>query len=221
MRRLLILLVFGLSASAVTAGPVRYVSDELVITMRAGKGNQYQIIQSLPSGVRLEVLEEAEKFVRVRSPKGKEGWVRSQYLIAQPIAKHRLAAAEEKLETARDRYRALQEKFNTLRENNREVRSERSRLEKEKNGVAKELEELRQLATRPAQLHAENQKMRKRIATLEGELNRLTKANSALEDRSQRDWFLTGAGVLGGGILLGLILPLLRRRRKSSDFDLR
>lgn len=33
---------------------------------------------------------------------------------------------------------------------------------------------------------------------------------------SSRDWFFAGAGVLLAGILVGLIAPRLRRRRRSS-----
>jgi SH3 domain protein len=62
--------------------------------------------------------------------------------------------------------------------------------------------------------------MKQRIAELETEVSRLDDTNSKLQDRSQRDWFLTGAGVLGGGIFLGLVLPMLRRK-KQSGFDLR
>jgi SH3 domain protein len=52
---------------------------------------------------------------------------------------------------------------------------------------------------------------------LEAELERLKGAIKEAENQTQQRWFLIGAGVAGAGILLGLILPHLRfRRRKSS-----
>jgi SH3 domain protein len=43
---------------------------------------------------------------------------------------------------------------------------------------------------------------------------------SEIKRNTQRDWFLIGAGVLFGGILLGLILPRLKLRRRSGWGDL-
>jgi SH3 domain protein len=40
-----------------------------------------------------------------------------------------------------------------------------------------------------------------------------------LEESTSQDWFLIGAGVLLGGIILGLILPRISWRRKTSSWD--
>jgi SH3 domain protein len=37
-----------------------------------------------------------------------------------------------------------------------------------------------------------------------------------LQDSSNREWFLTGAGVIIIGILIGLIAPRLRPKKKSG-----
>ena len=220
MRRFVILLVFSLAAATATAAPVRYVSDELVITMRTGKGNKYEILEQLRSGTRLEVLGQDGTYTRVRTPKGEEGWVLTRFLSNSPIARHKLARAEKSLQQLRKENRSLEEQLRNLRNEKGELEQQRTQLSGEKNKVAEELENLRKLAARPAQLDAENQRMKAEIGELNAEMKRLGDANAALKDRSKRDWFLTGAGVLGGGIVLGLVLPLLRRRKKSG-FDLR
>jgi SH3 domain protein len=46
----------------------------------------------------------------------------------------------------------------------------------------------------------------------------LDEENTSLRDRTNRDWFLAGAGVLFGGILLGLLVPKLRKRKNWSDW---
>lgn len=219
MKRVAILLALSLTTAA-AAAQSRYVSDELVIMMRSGQGNQFRIVQQLPSGTRLEVLEDAGEYVLVRSPAGKEGWVQARLLINEPVAAHKLVAAEKKLGRLGEENQSLKEKLNTLGDENSVLKKELSRLTGEKSGVEGELANLRKIAAKPAQLNAENQRMKQRIAELEAEVSRLGDTNAKLEDRSQRDWFLTGAGVLGGGIFLGLVLPLLRRR-KNSGFDLR
>src|SRR3990172_388636 len=60
----------------------RYVSDELIITMRAGAGVDYRIIRSLKAETPLEVLEETGEYYRVQTKDGKEGWVLKQYITA-------------------------------------------------------------------------------------------------------------------------------------------
>jgi SH3 domain protein len=197
-----------------------YVDDKLVVTLRTGQGNQYKILSTLESGMRVEVLEVDGEFVRVRDPKGIEGWVRLQYLTEQPIARDRLVAAEKKIASLEAERQKLKEQLGTAQNERSEIRKARTQLEKEYETVQKELAELRVVAAAPIKLHEENEAMRVRLASLEDENNRLLTTNAKLQDDSYREWFLAGAGVLGGGILLGLVLPKLRRRKSawSSDF---
>ena len=55
---------------------------------------------------------------------------------------------------------------------------------------------------------------------MEREQQTLAQENETLRDRTARDWFMVGAGVVVLGILIGLILPRLRIRRRSSWGDL-
>jgi SH3 domain protein len=59
--------------------------------------------------------------------------------------------------------------------------------------------------------------LRKRVAELTRQAADLEQQNRDLSLQTTQRWFLIGAGVLGGGVLIGLLLPNLRfRRRKSS-----
>ena len=70
----------------------RYVTDVFYIPLRADKDNQSTIIKNgLPTGTRLKFLSEEEdanknKWSRVATSEGIEGWVRSQNLTAEPTA---------------------------------------------------------------------------------------------------------------------------------------
>ena len=60
-------------------------------------------------------------------------------------------------------------------------------------------------------------KLRKQVASMTREVEDIKQQNRELENKTAQNWFLIGGGVVVGGILLGLILPHLRvRRRKSS-----
>jgi len=74
--------VFVLSALIADA-KTQYVSDELVINLREGKGNEYKIIKMLRNGTPLNILEEAEQYLKVRTAEGLEGWVLKQYITSE------------------------------------------------------------------------------------------------------------------------------------------
>lgn len=200
----------------------RYVSDHLVITLRAGQGNAYKVLRTLHSGARLEVLEEDGEFVRVRTDRGTEGWVRGQYLVNEPVAKDQLADARSRLEQLTAETEVLRRQVTELKSRHSELSNRLAQTEKAKEALEEEVAELKQVAAMPIRLREENRTMRAQIGTLESRLAEVGRVNAALRSDSQRDWFLTGAGVLGSGIFLGLVLPLIRRRRRSSAWgDLR
>ena len=224
MRRSHIIIMVLLSVSYVTgtqaANNIRYVNDHLIITLRTGQGDQFRILKSLPSGTRLELLEEVEgsDFAKVRTEDGTEGWVRSWYLRDTPTAKLQLEeatrkatklAAENKKLLANNK--ALQASKTTLEKQLRELSGKHERL-------SGESERLKEVASRPIELQSENKRLTAKAAKLESENTLLSSENDVLRQSSVQKWFMTGSGVLIVGILLGLILPKLRKRRSSSGW---
>ena len=210
-----LLFLFATSAAAET----RYVNDELVITMRTGKATTYQILRTLPSGTPLEVLEEDDKYIRVRTRDGLEGWVLAQYLTNTPVARDRLVQAEKQLSQLQADKQQLQKTLAELKQEKGTVEKEQRSLSAETEKLNKELEHLRNVAARPIELDRQNRELDQKVETLQREIEQLKSENARLQDHTQRDWFLTGAGVLLGGILLGLILPMLRRKKRTGMFD--
>lgn len=218
MKRVLpFLLLFAMSA--VQAQEFMYVDDTLTVTVRTGQGNSYKILRVLKSGERVEILEREGEFVRVRGPKGLEGWMREQYLSKEPIARDRLVVAEQKIAGLQEEREKLREQLKTVQGERSEARKTNTQLEKDYAALQKELADLQAVAAAPVKLHEENKAMRTRLDSLENENAQLRTTNEKLRDDAYRDWFLSGAGVLAGGILLGLVLPKLRRRKSGwGDF---
>jgi SH3 domain protein len=96
------------------------------------------------------------------------------------------------------------------------VEAERNTLLSQTESANAELERLKQVAAQPILLDNQNRELKQQNVSLEKELQLLQQENQVLKDRSQREWFIAGAGVLLGGMLLGLILPKLRWRKKSG-----
>lgn len=204
-----------LFASGVQAESV-YVVDNLIITMRSGQGNQFQIIRTWPSGTKLEVLEKAENYTRVRGPDDKEGWVLNQYISPKPTAKILLAAAERKLKKLEAENAQLKKETGSTSETNTSLSKELSSLKTKYKKQEQELTHLRSVAAKPLKLENENQQMKKDYLKLENEHELLRQENQVLQDSSDRDWFINGALVIIAGIIIGLIAPRLKPRKKST-----
>ncbi|MFQ5610278.1 MAG: TIGR04211 family SH3 domain-containing protein, partial [Woeseiaceae bacterium] len=72
------------------------------------------------------------------------------------------------------------------------------------------------LSSNTVQIDAENRQLRQALAETEGALEDARAESRRLASRSNREWFVIGALVVMFGILVGLILPRIRWRKKSS-----
>lgn len=209
----ILLAVIPFSAQAET----QYVSDHLVITVRTGQGAQYQIIKTLESGEHVKVLETTETgYSRIETSDGVEGWVRSQYLTDKPVASEKLAKVEAALEKTKESLNSIKERYEALSAEHKTLVQSQSSLSSAKDKLDTELARLNEVAKKPIILDKQNRELQERTVSLEKDLQRLNQENHALNDRSQREWFIAGALVLFGGILLGLVIPKLRSRKHNA-----
>lgn len=209
------ILMFLLSFAA--QAKTQYVSDHLVITVRTGQGAQFQIIKTLESGEHVEVLEVTDTgYTQVETSDGTEGWVRTQYLADEPVAKEKLVRAETRLLKARTALKKIKEDFASLSKEHKILSANQSALSTDKKQLDAELARLNEVAKKPIILDRQNRQLQEANVTLEKDLQRLNQENHSLKDRSQREWFIAGALVLFGGMILGFIIPKLRGRKRST-----
>ena len=214
------MLLASLSPATLLFAETQFVSDDLVITMRTGQGNQYEILKTLSSGTKLEILEQTETgYSKVRTESGQEGWIRTQYLTKEPIAAVKLEKAEAKIAKLNEKMASLQEELKTLRKDKIKLDSTYTKLRDEHQSASKELETLSEIASRPKQLATENKELRLQYEKINDELILVKQENQVLKDRSKRNWFLAGAGVIILGMLIGLIIPKFRFRKKDGWGD--
>jgi len=203
------LLTVATSAFAAT----RYVTDELRISVRTGAGNQYRIVEVVSTGTRLETIETAGEWTRVRvGPSGKTGWVRTQYLADQPVAADRLAAMKQDLSRAQERASDLEQ---TLEETRTDLQDARERID-ELTSSNQALQQKVDAAKRGLELSGENDRLRKTVKQLNGRISELEARNTELADRKEQNWFMIGGGVLFAGILFGIIVTRIPWRRRND-----
>jgi SH3 domain protein len=82
--------------------------------------------------------------------------------------------------------------------------------------VSRELSNIKTASANVVQIQEQNESLRKKVIERERQVEELTAESAALTSRSRQTWFVVGAAVLFGGIVVGLIAPRLRRRRRSD-----
>jgi SH3 domain protein len=216
------LFLLAILSPALLIAEAAYVSDEFEITMRSGPSTQNSILRMLPSGATVEVLEADEEtgYSRISTASGAEGYALSRYLMDQPAARDQLAGMRQQVSNLRQRNQELEARLGQATASRDELRQERDGLLRSNQGKDTELADIRRVSANAIDLNSQNQELQTSVQTMNHRIQAQTSEIQELKDRRNRDWFLAGAAVLIGGILLGLILPKLRVRRRSSWSDL-
>jgi len=217
---LLPVLFLGLISTAVFGqqGEAAWVTDEFEITMRNGKGSRQTIVRMLPSGTKLEVFEvdKEEGYSRVRTRSGAEGWVLNRYLLRQPPARVTMPDVQAQLARSEAQRKQLSQELRDLKKENTTVKGRLGQSESSSDDLQKELARISALSSNTVQIDAENRQLKKTLAQTQQALEDAEEESRRLASRSNREWFVIGALVVMFGILVGLILPRIRWRKKSS-----
>jgi len=165
------------------------------------------------------VLEQNEQqgFSRVKvGDQDTEGWVPTASLVAEPIARERLAVAERNLASARERVTTLESQNQALTRDLTTARTELEQARTSHGTVSRELTDLRTAAANVVQIRDDNTSLHERLGQRDREVEQLTADNARLSARTNQNWFVVGATVLLAGIVIGLVAPMLRRKRRSD-----
>lgn len=201
MRILISLILLSLAASAAAQqGQVRYVSDELSITLRKSRGADSAVSGLLSSGTRVEILETdaASGYARVSAGPGREGWVLLRYLIDEPVARARLSRLQSQFD---DQQAALAQ----LERDNERLRAQLE-LYTATDGASAD--------PAPAAVEAPI-----KAPPPEPEAERAhAPPETSAESLRVKSW-IVGAMILAVGLLLGLVAPTISspRRREWTD----
>lgn len=217
MKKLITLLTATLlMASAAHAVEKRYVSDKLFIQLRSGPTNEHRILKVLQSGEHLVFLEESGEFTRVKTSKGVEGWVRTQYLENEPIAKEMLILANRDLENLQAELNTANEQRQQLQAELEAVKSERATSNRSNSELEDELERIRSVSENAIALDERVRKLTTSNQELALQAETLSAENEQLRNDSRITYLLYGGALVVAGILAGIILPNVRSRRSNN-----
>ncbi len=218
--RLIISVLFVVSSVAVAQAKTVWVDDQLYLPVRAGAGTQFRIIENaVPSGTPLEVLENTDSgYTRVRTPKGTEGWVSSQYLSDTPIAADRLRQVNRELEQTRTELTQVKEQLSETTQERNALENSEASLSQRSESLQEELQRIKSIAADSINLERRNRELREENQKIRNDLEVLTAENERLEASKESDFMLLGAGLVLGGVLLALIIPMLKPTRKTDNW---
>lgn len=205
-----------LSTSAAFA-KTAYVTDVFEITLRSGPSNSNKILKMLPSSTPVETLRTDDGWTYVRA-EGVDGWVLSRYLTGTAPAALRVDQFARENEALRARMADMTDKTSATAGENKSLLARLDSTEKELAALQQRYAELEQ----GAQSYLELKQSYDELTALQEETAQRAEAlemqNKDLASSTQYRWFLTGAGVVGASLLLGLVLGRLQRKKTGRMF---
>ena len=207
--------------SSAAVGDVNYISDVVNVPLRSGPTIAHRIIhRGLLSGTRLTVLaiDDEAGFTKVRTDGGLEGWVTSQYLIGEPIARVKLAAAEKRLQSLKAEIDKEREARGSIQSEHKETEANNRALNSQVQALTKELEELKRISADPINEHARNVELVQQNQRLASQVDELSSMTRQLKDNLQREWLLYGGALVLIGLLLGVIIKARPRQTSYSRY---
>ena len=195
------------SVQAETKGYTNYVTDSISVPVRRGAGYKFKISQMLKSGTPVQILKvDDEGWANIeytRGSKTHQGWMPTSMLQNKPIASVRLADQIEKTNQVEDKFNSIKQELDTLKERHEVASSELASIKQEKFEISQELDRLKTISSNAVALDQENQQMKMRLTEVENANAIMREQIDQSDDVIKRQWFLTGAGVLLFGLLVG------------------
>jgi SH3 domain protein len=209
-----------LLATAAQAQDIRYVSDKQFVPLRSGAGSDYRVThRGIPSGTRLKVARTSgdKLWAEITTDRGTTGWIRTQYLMQDVPAQTKVDAAIARAEKATQKSAALATELETLQTERVELINQLSSNDSELGTVSEQLTQLKQISGNAVQLDIDNRQLVENTENLRSEVEMLKAENLRLQDKLESEDFLNGALAVLLGVIIALVAPRLRPKRRSSS----
>ena len=142
--RLLLTTIILTLISANSLAEQLYVKDQLFAPMRSGPSNGHRVIHAgIPSGSALQKLDSQGDYTQVKTDSGKTGWLRTDYLSPQRIAKDLLKDAQAKIELLSKGQKPLIQRMDQLEQEHEENSIALEKALAENQILSKQLEHIK------------------------------------------------------------------------------
>ncbi len=188
-----LLLVQVTLAQPPAATPVQYITDKVFAPVRAEQGEKGKLVHNgLESGTAVSLLEKNDQtgYAKIRTTDNIEGWVRTQYLSAEPTASVQLEQANARI----------------------------AQLQTEKAQLEEQLVAIKQISSSQIDTHERNAELVKQNQLLISEKEVLQTDNDRLKNRNSQTWFLYGGFLVAISAIIAALIPRLGKRRRFDGW---
>jgi SH3 domain protein len=197
-----------------------YVIDEFLVPLRETPCSRCTIVhRGIKTGSKMRLLEVVDGWGHVITARGIEGWMESQYLIDEPIARIKLNQQQKELAALKKRNRDLDKDFQELRAESKALRDQLDSSLGDTEAVASELAEIRAISADAITLNQQNEQLVKNNHMLQRENDALKANVDDLQKDKRNESFLYGGLTVFLGAILVILIPKLRGRKRFSEWQ--
>lgn len=177
----------------------RYISDDLYVFMHSGPSNQFRIVGSVNAGTKINQVEynQENKYAKIVLENGREGWVEAKYLNRSPGLAAQLEQVKSQLEKSQTALKQQQQDSGAA--------------------SAEQAEQIDAQQQQIEQLQLTNDQLNEQLTQISQQNNAIQHELDTKDEAVQMQWFMRGAGVAGIGLILGILLPMIPRRKKRDN----
>lgn len=165
-----------------------YIADDLIIYMHSGPGRNYRIIGSIPAGSKVQKTRESDDGKYVR------------------IVDNKARIGWVQTEYVSDQP-SIRERLPQMQSELLESKQQADQAEKRYVAIDDELK----------QLKSSHDKTTQQLADIEAQNLKLNQQLAERDKSEQMSWFLRGGAIALGGIILGVIITYLPKKRRRND----
>ena len=183
-----------------------YIRDMIYVPLRGGESTKHRIIhRGIRSGTPLERLQVNEEtgYTRVRTADGLEGWLQTQYLVDEPIARTQLDEMKAEVRSLETRHQQTLLSLREIREAKEALTKKQENLTDQNARLLKELTTITTLSGNVIAIDEQNKQLGEERNVLLQQIDDLNELTETLSNDRAQQWFLRGVGAVLIGLLLG------------------
>jgi SH3 domain protein len=206
----------------------RYISDQLVVSLRSQPQNNAEAITYLRTDTKVDIIGEDGAFYQVKTKDNEIGFIQKSYLVEDTPKAAIIKQISKENEKLKDRINTLEQQYQEAISNGdnahlklvdelKEARQLANDLQKDLDGsksrfqkASNAFDTLEKNAKNVVEITADRDQLRASNEELSSKLDRIGEEKFALQKSKSIQWFLAGAGVLFVGWIIG------KPRRRSS-----
>lgn len=196
------------------AADFRFVKEGKEVTLRTGPGTDYRVIAMVSSGKKIEIVEPAKNWTKVRLEGGKVGYMLNRFMTSTPSGDIILEKSQEKQNALVEQYSEPLKEVARLTSENEQLQTNFAAIEHSLNNLQIEHETLKKESKDFLNIKTRYTKTSQKLADQSAKVEKLEAEIARLGWNQKIRWFLCGAGILLLGYIIGFFSK--KRGRRSS-----